>query len=211
MSVYYVDCKKTQKYNMENVGSRGDKSISELRSDITSVPNFCREETSIEVSDLTGYLGGGITLYSLNLDSENLNGVINFDINVDKLTISGLCVPGPSAGVGTQLIKAVKTFAKINGMKTMNLTCYGSVVDFYTRNGFRIISQRTVRDDSDDDSDDEDYEPKTRYDMSYAVISGGKRKNTRKTSRKNTRKTSRKTRKTSKKTRKTSKKTIRYR
>lgn len=203
MSIYYVDCKKTQKYNMENVGNRGDKSISELRSDISSIPNFCREETSIEVSDLTGYLDGGITLYSLNLDSENLNGVINFDINVDKLNISGLCVPGPSAGVGTQLIKAVKTFAKINGMKTINLTCYGSVVDFYTRNGFRIQSQRTVRDDSDDDSDDDDYEPKTRYDMRYAVTSGGKRK-------KNNKKTSKKTNRYSKKTRRYSKKTRRY-
>lgn len=203
MSIYYVDCKKTQKYNMENVGSRGDKSISELRSDISSIPNFCREETSIEVSDLTGYLGGRITLYSLNLETENLNGVINFDINVDKLTISGLCVPGPSAGVGTQLIKAVKTFAKINGMKTINLTCYGGVVDFYTRNGFRIQSQRTVRDDSDDDSDDEDYEPKTRYDMSYAVTSGGKRK-------KNNKKTSKKTNRYSKKNNKSSKKTRRY-
>jgi len=203
MSVYYVDCKKTQKYNMENVGSRGDKSISELRSDISSIPNFCREETSIEVTDLTGYLGGGITLYSLNTDSENLNGVINFDINVDKLTISGLCVPGPSAGVGTQLINAVKTFSKINGIKTINLTCYGSVVDFYTRNGFRIISQRTVRDDSDDDTDDDDgYEPKTRYDMSYAVISGGRRRNIKKTSKKNNR--------YSKKYNRYSKKTRRY-
>jgi GNAT superfamily N-acetyltransferase len=176
MSIYYVDCKRAQKYDMTNIGTIGDKTIEQLRSDISSIPNFCREETSIEVADLKGYIGGGITLYSLN--SETLSGVINFDINVDKINVSGLCVPGPSTGVGTQLINAVKTFAELNGIKTINLTCYGSVVDFYTRNGFRIQSQRTVKDDSDDDSDDEDYEPKTRYDMSYAVISGGKRTKT---------------------------------
>jgi hypothetical protein len=132
-----------------------------------------------------------------------LSGVINFDINVDKITVSGLCVPGPSTGVGTQLINAVKTFAELNGIKTVNLTCYNSVVDFYTRNGFRIQNQRTVKDDSDDDSDDDDYEPKTRYDMSYAVATGGKRKAnrkaTRKTGRKTRRKTSRKTRRKSRK------------
>ena len=175
MSIYYVDCKRAQKYDMANVGIIGDKTITQLRSDISSIPNFCREETSIEVTDLKGYIGNGITLYSLN--SGTLSGVINFDVNVDKITVSGLCVPGPSTGVGTLLINAVKTFAQSNGIKTVKLTCYNSVVDFYTRNGFRIESQRTVRDDSDDeDSDDDEYEAKTRYDMSYTVISGGKRK-----------------------------------
>lgn len=199
MSIYYVDCKRAQKYDMANVGIIGDKTITQLRSDISSIPNFCREETSIEVSDLKGYIGDGITLYSLN--SGTLNGVINFDVNVDKITVSGLCVPGPSAGVGTQLISAIKTFAELNGIKTVNLTCYGSVVDFYTRNGFRIKSQRTVKDDSDDDSDDDDYEPKTRYDMSYAVVSGGRRKKnkTNKNKTRKNRKTSRKARRKSRK------------
>lgn len=177
MSIYYVDCKRAQRYNMTNVGIIGDKTITQLRSDISSIPNFCREETSIEVTDLKMYIGDGITLYSLN--SGTLSGVINFDVNVDKITVSGLCVPGPSTGVGTRLINAVKTFAESNGIKVVNLTCYGSVVDFYTRNGFRIQSQRIVKYDSDDDSDDEDYEPKTRYNMSYAVLSGGKRKKNR--------------------------------
>jgi GNAT superfamily N-acetyltransferase len=175
MSIYYVDCKRAQKYIMTNIGIIGDKTITQLRSDISSIPNFCREQTSIEVSDLKRYIDDGITLYSLN--SGTLNGVINFDVNVDKITISGLCVPGSSTGVGTRLINAVKTFAESNGIKVVNLTCYGSVVDFYTRNGFRIQSQRIVKDDSDDDSDDEDYEPKTRYNMSYALLSGGKKKN----------------------------------
>jgi hypothetical protein len=159
---------------MTNVGIIGDKTITQLRSDISSIPNFCRKETSIEVTDLKMYIGDGITLYSLN--SGTLSGVINFDVNVDKITVSGLCVPGPSTGVGTRLINAVKTFAESNGIKVVNLTCYGSVVNFYTRNGFRIQSQRIVKDDSDDDSDDEDYEPKTRYNMSYALLSGGKKK-----------------------------------
>ena len=200
MSIYYIDCKLAQKYNMANVGIIGDKTIAQLRSDISSIPNFCREETSIEVSDLKGYIGDGITLYSLN--SDTLNGVINFDVNVDKITVSGLCVPGPSAGVGTQLISAIKTFAELNGVKTINLTCYGSVVDFYTRNGFRIKSQRTVKDDSDDDSDDDDYEPKTRYDMSYAVVSGGRRKKNKTKKNKTQKNKTRKNRKASRKSRK---------
>ena len=200
MSIYYVDCKKAQKYDMTNVGTIGDKTIQQLLTDISRIPKFCREETSIEVSDLKGYLTSGITLYSLN--TETLNGVINFDINVDKININGLCAPGPSTGVGTRLISAVKAFAELNGIKTINLTCYGSVVDFYTRNGFRIQSQRTVKYDSDDDSDDDDYEPKTRYDMSYSLISGGKRKKYKKTSRKANRKANRKaSRKTSRKSR----------
>jgi hypothetical protein len=157
------------------------------------------------VSDLKSYIVDGITLYSLS--SDTLSGVINFDVNVDKINVSGLCVPGPSAGVGTQLINAVKTFAELNGIKSINLTCYGSVVDFYTRNGFRIQSQRTVKDDSDDDSDDEDYEPKTRYDMSYAVVSGGKRKKnkTKKNRSKKNRKISRNTRKSIRKNKKSRK------
>jgi GNAT superfamily N-acetyltransferase len=201
MSIYYVNSKKVQKYDMTNVGIVGDKTIEQLRSEISSISNFCREETSIEVDDLKGYIGDGITLYSLT--SGALSGVINFDVNVDKITVSGLCVPGPSTGVGTQLINAVKTFAELNRIKTVNLTCYNSVVNFYEKNGFRIQNQRTVKDDSDDDSDDEDYEPKTRYDMSYTVLaSGGKRKASRKAIRKAIRKTSRKTsRKASRKTR----------
>lgn len=200
MSIYYVNSKKTQKYIMLNVGTIGDKTVTQLRSDISNIHNFCRDEISIEVYDLKSYLGDGITLYSLNLGT--LSGIINFDVNVDKINIFGLCVPGPSVGVGMLLINAVKTFAELNGIKTINLTCYGSVVSFYTKNGFRIQRQVTVRNDSDDsdDSDDSEYEPKIKYDLSYFVISGGKKQKI--TKKKITKKITKKNKKFSRKTRK---------
>ena len=136
MNAFYVDSKKAQKYNMDSVAILGDKTITQLRNDMAVIPDFCRDETSIEVNDLKSYLGNGITLYVLNLDT--LSGIINFDVNVDKVIVSGLCVPGNSSGIGTKLISTIKTFARVNRMKTINLTCYGEVVNFYTKNGFKI-------------------------------------------------------------------------
>ena len=173
MNAFYVDSKKAQKYNMDIVAILGDKTITQLRNDMATIPDFCRDETSIEVNDLKSYLGNGITLYVLNLDT--LSGIINFDVNVDKVIVSGLCVPGNSSGIGTKLISTIKTFARVNRMKTINLTCYGEVVNFYTKNGFKIQKQRTLSYDSDDsDNSDEEEEKKIRYDMIYDVTSGGK-------------------------------------
>ena len=173
MSVFYIDSKKAQKYNMDGVAILGDKTITQLRNDMEVIPDFCRDETSIEVNDLKSYLGNGITLYVLNVDI--LSGIINFDVNVDKVIVSGLCVPGNSSGIGTKLISAIKTFARVNRMKTINLTCYGEVVNFYTKNGFKIQKQRTLSYDSDDSDDEED---KISYDMIYDVTSGGKKNKT---------------------------------
>jgi hypothetical protein len=176
MNIYYIDSKRVKKYNIQNVASLGDRTIQQLTSEISRTPNFCREESSIKVSELIGYLNDGITLYTLN--AGNLSGVINFDINVDKLNIMGLCAPGPSVGAGTQLINAVKIFAELNGIKNIKLTCYGDVVNFYTNNGFRIQNQGTINYDSDYDSDSEDEsESVIKYDMVYTVVSGGKRRN----------------------------------
>jgi hypothetical protein len=169
MNAFYVDSKKAQKYNMDSVAILGDKTITQLRNDMAAIPVFCRDETSIEVNDLKSYLGNGITLYVLNLDT--LSGIINFDVNVDKVIVSGLCVPGNSSGIGTKLISTIKTFARVNRMKTINLTCYGEVVNFYTKNGFKIQKQRTLSYDSDDSDDEEE---KISYDMIYDVTSGGK-------------------------------------
>jgi len=170
MNAFYVDSKKAQKYNMDSVAILGDKTITQLRNDMAAIPDFCRDETSIEVNDLKSYLGNGITLYVLNLYT--LSGIINFDVNVDKVIVSGLCVPGNSSGIGTKLISTVKTFARVNRMKTITLTCYGEVVNFYTKNGFKIQKQRTLSNDSDNSDDDE--EEKISYDMIYDVTSGGK-------------------------------------
>ena len=203
MTVYYIlSGKRFNQYNMTSI-VKGDKNIPSLLSQINKTPNFCREEESIKTTELVGYLASGITLYSLD-ENNTLLGVLNFDVNGDKINILGLCAPEPSLGVGTLLINTVKMFAEQNQMKTVQLTCYGDVVNFYTnpRIGFRILNQHAIPIDSDSDSDDEDSERKMKYDLSYHVISGGRRKskirrkyrrkNTRKSRRKNTRKSRRK-------------------
>ena len=84
----------------------------------------------------------------------------------------------------------LKTFAQLNRIATITLTCYDSVVDFYTRNGFRTQAERIVRNDSDSEDSDSDSESDSEsgssnskhsiiYDMSYAVSFGGKRKKNR--------------------------------
>jgi hypothetical protein len=173
---------------MTNVATMGPKTIAELQSDIKKIAHFCREETSIETSELTGYLASGITLYALDNTPRNaLKGVLNFDINGEQINILGLCAPEPSVGVGSLLLNAVKTFAEQNRMKNIVLTCYGSVVDFYTnpKNGFRITSQRPIsvyNSDSDSDSDEDSSAPvKMKYELNYVVdFAGGKRKSRRK-------------------------------
>jgi len=151
----------------------GTKSITELREVIKSHPEFCRDEKSITGKELSSYLSSGITLYALH--GEDVAGVLNFDIKPTSIYIYGICVPPPSSGIGTALIDAVKTFARTNSIKEINLTCYDSgVADFYSiRNGFRIINESK----SGYDSDDEDDEPKTKYEMMYVDTDGGKSRN----------------------------------
>jgi hypothetical protein len=177
MEVYYIDSYESKKYIMENVALKSDKSSKQLRSDMLAITNFCRDEGSITTQELSTYLDNGITVYALN--NGILSGVIVFDVNINVVNIKGLCTPSPSVGVGTLLMNTVKTFAELNKMNKIKLTCYGSVVDFYMKNGFRIQNQSQISYDSDYDSEDEG-EQVTRYDMEYNVISGGKRK-TRKT------------------------------
>lgn len=187
---------------MTNVARKSVKTIVELQSDIKRIAHFCREETSIETAELVGYLASGITLYALDPARNVLKGVLNFDINGEQINILGLCAPEPSVGVGSLLLNAVKTFAEQNRMKNIVLTCYGSVVDFYTnpKNGFRITSQRPISvynndSDSDEDSSDEDSVApvKMKYELNYVVdFSGGKKK------RRQTKRKSRKCRKSRK-------------
>jgi len=185
---------------MDNVAMKSDKTAQQIQNEVRNIPNFCREEASIAVTDLIGYVGDGITLYYS--EDTMVRGVINFEVNVDIVNIQGLCAVEPSAGVGTALLNSVKTFAEINKMKKIKLTCYGNVVGFYERNGFRIQSQRVVM---DEDDEDEDEEPKTRYDLAYEVIYGGK-KDTKKSKKKST-KSKRKSMKSKRHTKKSKGKT----
>jgi hypothetical protein len=181
---------------MENIALKSDMTSQQLSSEILSTPEFCRDEESIETSDLISYLFNGIGFYMIT--DGKLSGVITFDINVDYINIYGLCAPGPSVGAGSQLINAVKKFAQLNGIKTIKLTCYGSVVDFYTKNGFIVASQSAYRsDDSDDDDSDDESETKMRYNMVYNVTAGGRKKKTRR-NKKNTKTGRRKNKKPTK-------------
>jgi len=200
MSIYYIDSRLSKRYNMENIAIKSDLTSQQLSSEILSSPEFCREQSSITTSDLISYLFNGIDFYMIT--DGKLNGVITFDINVDYINVYGLCAPGPSVGAGSQLINAVKKFAELNGIKTIKLTCYGIVVDFYIKNGFKVASQSAYRsEDSDDESDDEESETKMRYNMVYNVTAGGRKKKTRR-NKKNTKTGRRKNKKQTRKSRK---------
>lgn len=199
MKLYYSNSVTAQKYNMETVIPRGDKTVTQLKNEIISIPNFCRDEYSLEVNELKSYLNQGITIYALN-DSNILVGVLNFDVNKPSVFIYGLCAPKPAIGAGTELIDVVKKFAEMNGLESIKLTCYGAVVKFYENKGFRIQNTSVIHDE-DEDSDEE--EGKTKYDVSYTVMSGtGGRKKKYKKKSKNI--------KRSKKTRKTRRRTTRH-
>jgi hypothetical protein len=169
MNIYYIENSNTLKYNMGTL-IKGDKSISQLKNNISSIRDFCRDEESIETKDLTGYLNAGITLYTL--DNNNLSGVLNFDINGNNIYIYGLCVPGKSGGVGSAIITSVKEFAKTNNVSYIKLECYGDIFNFYTKNGFRTLSETPIIDE------DEEEPTKTKYEMIFnvSVIGGKKRK-----------------------------------
>ena len=179
MNIFYSDSRTSQRNNMESILPKGDKTIKQIQNDIQSIPNFCREEYSLQVDELKYYLNDGITLYAINNDV--LSGVLNFDVNKPNVNIRGLCVPktAKGLGVGAALIDVVKKFSEINNFGFIKLTCYGDVVNFYTQNGFRSQSETKIYDsdsDSDDEDDSDEKVPKIKYEMLYTVISGGKNK-----------------------------------
>jgi hypothetical protein len=90
-----------------------------------------------------------------------LHGLINIEQNGNKIHIQGLCVPGGRMGVGSRFLSIVKSLATdISTIDKIDLTCYGTVHNFYKKNGFEIVSTRSIV-----DSDDEDEPPKIRYSM----------------------------------------------
>jgi hypothetical protein len=181
MELYYIVTNNFyNKYNYSLL-IPSNQSISEIQKKILSIPNFCRSNQSISTHELKGYLASGITFYTLNKETKDIGGLINFDINQDTINILGICVPGLSMGQGTFLINAVKDFAKVNNMYKIKLTCYDNVKIFYEKLGFVIKEQSIYYSDDDDDYDDEDDDEnatkKMRYDMVYLVSQGGKKNN----------------------------------
>jgi len=162
---------------------KSPKKITDIQKEILNIPNFCRKEQSISVKELKSYLVSGISFFTE--DANNISGLINFDINFPTLNILGLCVPEPSVGIGSLLIKSVKDFAEQNKITLIKLTCYDDVHSFYEKQGFKIREKSTFY-----DSDDED--DKIRYEMEFYLnqLNGGKQKKrkTRKTRKQKTRK-----------------------
>ena len=176
MSIYYVHIHQNYYKSLNIDGLQvGEKTIEQLKSEIRSNPDFCRDEKSIEKSDLISYLVNGIVFYVIK--DNVLKGVIVFNINEGTLKIDGLCVPPPSSGFGTMLIDAVKLFAKKNSIRMIELTCYDDkVADFYSfKNGFRVVNKTKLSYGSDSDSDS-DEEEKIRYEMLYIVSEGGSKR-----------------------------------
>lgn len=195
--MFYVS--SSNKYIFENI-QKSEKSLNDIQQEILSIPNFCREETSISVYELKSYLVNGISFYTV--DTNNIiSGLVNFDVNQTTINILGICVPGYSQGIGTYLINAIKHFAKVNNLTRIKLTCYGELKMFYLKQGFKIIDESVVY-DSDEESDNDAY-TKTRYDMIYDMTNfiGGKKRRKTKTKSNKKRK---KNKKTVKKRRKTS-------
>lgn len=191
MNIYYIENSKTLKYNMGTL-IKGDKTITQLKNNISNITDFCRDEESIETLDLTRYLNAGITLYTLD-NSNNLSGILNFDVNDNDIYIYGLCVPGKSSGIGSALITSVKNFSKTNNISYIKLECYGNTFNFYIKNGFRTLSETPIIDEDDEEPS------KIRYEMIYnvSVMGGDKRKDDRKIRKSGTKnKKSRKSRKT---------------
>jgi hypothetical protein len=170
MTTYYVS--SSNKYNFIGI-QESNKSISELQKIILYTPNFCRDQLSISTTELKSYIVSGITFFTRNALNQ-ITGLVNFDVNGSIINVLGICVPGYSQGIGSNLINLVKKFAKANNISNIKLTCYDNLKSFYIKLGFQVENESSFY-DSDEDSDDN----KIRYDMIFnmANFTGGKRKN----------------------------------
>lgn len=185
--IYYIDNANSARYTpiFDEIGIRNGliNNTRELSDKIKQTPRFCRDESSILASDLLTYIRNDAILYAFDLDNDMLKGVLTFNVNGSKLNLSGICVPGTSEGVGSELVRTLIAAAKkIPGINFINLDCYNErATNFYRKNGFKIVSESPLSyrygSDSDSDNSDRDEPPKTKYVMRYDVTisSGGKK------------------------------------
>jgi hypothetical protein len=148
MSIFYVNNNKIflEKFKMPENIIEGNKQISNLKKEIRSNTDFCRDEESITTTDLISYLGNKDVIIFYLLHNDLLCGVLIFEIKENTIYIQGLCTPTNKIKAGTTLINAVKNFAKNNKIKQIDLDCYGTVCKFYNKNNFQIKNQETIRD-----------------------------------------------------------------
>jgi hypothetical protein len=153
MTIFYVP---TKSHIIPNKKTNHGVTINMLQRTIDKTPHFCGNEESIEAVDLKYYLQDGVTIFSKTNDT--INGILNFNVNVHKMMIKGLCVSVrnkrkgyPSdPRIGSSLLREAKRFAKRNNLSEIHLTCYGDVFQFYEKHGFIVQRKSALSVDSDD-------------------------------------------------------------
>jgi hypothetical protein len=174
----------------------GDKTIEQVRNEIKTEPEFCRDESGIDFKYFFSSIISDITLYA-NLNGKVV-GLLTFMFTEKDgnkyILLNGICSPAKYSGlgVGHELINTLIRIGKAFNINYIDLDCKGdSLMNYYKRFGFKVSNSYNI-----EDSDDEDDEGDVQYTMSLdlSTISGGK----------NNKKLKRKYRKTLKiKTRKT--------
>ena len=86
MNIYYIVTNPSykNKYNFMNI-IPSSKTINNIKKEILSIPNFCRNQNSISSNELQSYVGSsGISFFTEKEKEEgenNITGLVNFDIN----------------------------------------------------------------------------------------------------------------------------------
>jgi hypothetical protein len=190
--------------NLNQILQTGNKTIQEVRNEIKTEPQFCRDEYGIDFNHLHSSVGSDISLYAI-LDGK-IAGLLTFMFlardSERYILLNGICSPQKYSGlgIGQELINTLIRISKSFNVKYIKLDCKGEgLMNYYKQFGF-TVSKRYTADDSDD-SDDSDDEGSIHYTMILELsrISGGKKKKvrtlkrkTRRAKRKNTRRKLRK-------------------
>ena len=156
----------------------GNKTLQEVRNEIKTEQNFCRDEYGIEFKYLYSSVISDISLYaSLN---DKVVGLLTFMI-VDKgsnrnILLNGICSPAKYSGlgVGQELLNTLIRIGKSYNVNYINLDCKGEgLMNYYKKFGF-IVKKTYYVEDSDDEDDEGDKNYTMTLDLSK--ISGGNKK-----------------------------------
>ena len=159
----------------------GDKTMEQVRNEIKTEQNFCRDEYGIEFKYLYSSVVSDISLYA-SIDNK-IAGLLTFmfvERGSDRyILLNGICSPEKykDLGVGQELINTLIRIGKSSGVKYINLDCKGErLMNYYRRFGF-IVTKSYTAEDSDDSDDEGDMHYRMTLDLSR--ITGGKKKKTR--------------------------------
>jgi N-acetylglutamate synthase-like GNAT family acetyltransferase len=115
----------------------------ELLRQVMNNNKFCRNGEGMDYDFFIQSLENkDIVIYITQRDNENILGACSLSINTYSdtpyITIHSICVPQNEdlKGIGSLLLKKVKDFAIILGVKKISLYANKVVEDFYKKNGF---------------------------------------------------------------------------